>query len=258
MMKTACFVALSLMAFGMSTGISHAQGAYPSHATHPSHTSPGSYSSNSSVGTRGVHASLQASASKEVLQDEVRVIFAHQAKGTSAAEVNRALAQVLDQARASIKDKSGFTLSSGSFRTSPSYDKNGKTDGWQGRAELVLTASDLAAAETAAGILGTQLAISNIQFSLSEARRRQEEQSLLTEVAKAFRDRAQAAARAFGFERYRILSLDFGGPGFSGAGPVLMRSAAPMAAPASDSIKLSFEPALVKVTIDVSGKVTFD
>lgn len=257
-MKTAYFIALSLTAFGMSTGVSHAQGAYPSHATHPSLTSPGSYSSNSSGASRAVHASLQASVSKELLQDEVRVTFAHQAKGSSAAEVNRALAQVLDEARASVKGNSGFTLSSGSFRTSPSYDKNGKTDGWQGRAELVLTASDFAAAETAAGILGTQLAISNIQFSLSEARRRQEEQSLLTEVAKAFRDRAQAAAKAFGFERYRILSLDFGGPGFSGTGPVLMRSAAPMSAPSSDPIKFSFDPSLVKVTIDVSGKVTFD
>lgn len=258
MMKTAYLLVLSCLSFGLSTGVSHGQGAYPSHATHPSHTSQGSNSSNSSGASRGVAASLQASASKEVLQDEVRVIFAHQAKGSSAAEVNRALAEVLDQARASIKDKSGFTLSSGSFRTSPSYDKNGKTDGWQGRAELVLTASDLAAAETAAGILGAQLAISNIQFSLSETRRKQAEQSLLTEVAKAFRDRAKAAAKAFGFERYRILSLDFGGPGFSGAGPVLMRSAAPMSAAASDPIKLSFDPALVKVTIDVSGKVTFD
>ena len=257
-MKATYFVALSCLSFGLFTGVSHGQGTYPSHATHPSHTSPGSHSLNASGLSRGVIASLQASVSKEVLQDVVRIIFAHQAKGSTAAEVNRSLAETIDQARASIKDKSGFTLSSGSFRTSPSYDKNGKTDGWQGRAELVLTASDFAAAETAAGILGSQLAISNIQFSLSEAKRRQEEQSLLNEVAKAFRDRAQAAAKAFGFERYRILSLDFGGPGFSGAGPVLMRSAAPMSAPTSDPIKLSFDPSMVKVTTDVSGKVTFD
>jgi len=106
--------------------------------------------------------------------------------------------------------------------------------------------------------LATKLAVSNMQFSLSAPKRRQEEQKLMTEVAQAFRDRAQAAAVAFGFERYKILSLDFGGPGGSGSGPMLMRSAAPMSAPAADKIKFSFKPSLVQVTIDVSGKVKFD
>ena len=233
-MKFTYFVVLSLLTLAMSTGLSASQGA------------------------NDVTASLQASASQQVLQDEIRVVFAHEAKGITAAEVNRALAQALEQARASVKDLTGFKLSSGSFRTSPSYNKEGKTDGWQGRAELMLTSSDLTAAESAAGFLATKLAVSNMQFSLSAPKRRQEEQKLMTEVAQAFRDRAQAAAVAFGFERYKILSLDFGGPGGSGSGPMLMRSAAPMSAPAADKIKFSFKPSLVQVTIDVSGKVKFD
>lgn len=232
MMKSTYFVVLSLLTWAMSTGLSASQGA------------------------DAVAASLQASASQLVLQDEIRVVFSQEKKGSTAAEVNRALAQALEQARALVKDLTGFKLSSGSFRTSPSYNKEGKTDGWQGRAELVLTSSDLSAAEGAAGLLATKLAVSNMQFSLSAPKRRQEEQKLLTEVAQAFRDRAQTAAVAFGFERYQILSLDFGGPG--GSGPMLMRNAAPMSAPAADMIKFSFEPSFVQVTIDVSGKVKFD
>jgi predicted secreted protein len=234
MMKSTYFVVLSLLTLAMSTGLSASQGA------------------------DAVTASLQASASQQILQDEIRVVFSQEKRGSTAAEVNRALAQALEQARASVKDLTGFKLSSGSFRTSPSYNKEGKADGWQGRAELVLTSNDLAAAEGAAGLLATKLAVSNMQFSLSAPKRRQKEQKLLTEVAQAFRDRAQAAAAAFGFERYQILSLDFGGPGGSGSGPMLMRSAAPMSAPAADMIKFSFEPSFVQVSIDVSGKVKFD
>jgi predicted secreted protein len=234
MMKSAYFVVMTLLTLAMSTGLSASQEK------------------------NAVTASLQASASQQVLQDEIRVFFSQETKGGTATQVNRALAQALEQARASVKDLTGFKLSSGSFRTSPSYNKEGKTDGWQGRAELVLTSSDLTAAESAAGLLATKLAVSNMQFSLSAPKRRQEEQKLMTEVAQAFRDRAQAAAVAFGFERYKILSLDFGGPGGSGSGPMLMRSAAPMSAPAADKIKFSFEPSLVQVTIDVSGKVKFD
>lgn len=234
MMKSAYFIVLSLLTLVMSTGLSASQG------------------------TNAVTASLQVSASQQVLQDEIRVVFSQESKGSTAAEVNRALAQMLEQARASVKDLTGFKLSNGSFRTSPSYNKEGKTDGWQGRAELVLTASDLAQAERTAGILGTTLAVSSIQFSLSAHKRRQEEKKLLTEVAQAFRDRAHTAALAFGFDRYKILSLDFGGPGDSGSGPILMRGAAPMSAPAADRIKFSFEPSLEQVTIDVSGKVKFE
>lgn len=234
MMKFAHFVFISLFTLGMSPVGSAAQDA------------------------NAVTASLHASVSQQVLQDQIRVVFAHEAKASTAAEVNRVLAQALEKARAAVKGSTGFTLTSGSFRTSPSYNKDGRTDGWQGRAELVLSATDFIAAESAAGILGTQLALSNIQFSLSATKRRQEEQKLLTEVAQAFRHRAQAAAVAFGFKRYTIMSLDFGGPGMSGSGPMLMRSAAPMSAPSAEMIKFSFEPSLVQVTIDVSGKVTFD
>jgi len=234
MMKSAYLIVLSFLTLVMSTGLSASQG------------------------TSAVTASLQATASQQVMQDEIRIVFSHEIKGSSASEVNRALAQALEQARALVKDLTGFKLSNGSFRTSPSYNKEGKTDGWQGRAELVLTASDLPQAERAAGILGTALAVSSIQFSLSANKRRQEEKQLLTEVAQAFRDRAQAAALAFGFKAYKILSLDFGSPGGSSSGPILMRSAAPMSAPAADRIKFSFEPNLVQVAIDVSGKVMFD
>jgi predicted secreted protein len=230
MMKSVGFLFFSLVTFVMSTGLSAA-----------------------------VTASLQASASKQLLQDEVRIVFAHDTKGKTAAEVNRILAQAIEQARGAVKNTNGFSLSNGSFRTSPIYNKDGRTDGWQGRAELVLTSKDLTAAESALGVLGAQLAISSIQFSLSGAKRKEEEQALLTEVAQAFQSRAQAAALAFGFKTYKIISLDLNSPSGASNGPMLMRSTSPMSASnAADPVKLALEPAQVLVTVDVSGKVAFD
>lgn len=256
MMQSARFILISLVTFVLSAGLSAAEKSSAPHADHVHHSSHASYGTHAS---QAVSATLQASASKQVLQDEVRIVFAHEAKGKTAAEVNRVLAQAIEQARDAVKNLTGITLSSGSFRTSPQYNKDGRTDGWQGRAELVLTSKDLIATQGAAGVLGTQLAISNIQFSLSTTKRREEEQALLTEVAQAFQNRAQAAASAFGFKTYKIVSLDLNGPSGSSNGPMLMRSAAPMPSPtASDAIKLSFEPSQVLVNVDVSGKVTFE
>lgn len=214
-------------------------------------------SSGLAVIAQPVTAALQASASKQVLQDEIKLVFAQDAAGKTAPEVNRILADALEQGKASLKGMSGFNVSSGSFRTFQSYNKEGRPDGWRGRAELVLTSTDFAAAQSAAGVLGTQLALSSVQFSLSSSLRRKEEQALLQEVAQAFRARAQVAASAFGYSNYKINSLDFNGLGAVQA-PLLMRSAAPMSAPAAEAIKFSFEPGLVQVTVDVTGKVTFD
>jgi predicted secreted protein len=256
MMQSARFILISLVTFVLSAGLSAAEKSSAPHAD-PMH-----HSSHASHGVRtplAVTATLQASASKQVLQDEITIVFAHEAKEKTAAEVNRALAQAIEQAREAVKNLTGFTLSSGSFRTSPQYNKDGLTDGWQGRAELVLTSRDLIATQGAAGVLGTQLAISNIQFSLSTTKRREEEQALLTEVAQAFQNRAQAAALAFGFKTYKIVSLDLNGPSGSSNAPMLMRSATPMPGPsASDAIKLALEPAQVLVNVGVSGKVTFE
>jgi predicted secreted protein len=256
MMQSTRFILISLVTFALSAGLSAAEKSSAPHADHVHHSS---HTSHGAQAPQAVTATLQASASKLVLQDEVRIVFAHEAKGKTAAEVNRVLAQAIDQAREAVKNITGFTLSSGGFRTSPIYIKDGRTDGWQGRAELVLTSKDLTAAEGALSVLGSKLAISNIQFSLSTTKRREEEQALLIEVAQAFQTRAQAAALAFGFKSYKIVSLDLNGQGASSNGPMLTRSAAPMSAPnVSDSIKLSLEPAQVLVNLDVSGKVTFD
>lgn len=260
MMKFTGFLFFSLMTFVMSTGLSAGQNtAQQSSAPHSDHTRHTSRAPHSSHASQAVTASLKASASKQVLQDEVRFVFAHEAKGNSAAEVNRLLAQAIEQARGAVKNTNGFSLSNGSFRTSPVYNKDGRTDSWQGRAELVLTSKDLTAAENALGVLGAQLAISSIQFSLSGEKRKEEEQTLLTEAAQAFQNRAQASALAFGFKTYKIISLNLNNPSGASNGPMLMRASAPISAPDTpEAIKLALEPAQVLVTVDVSGKVAFD
>ncbi|MDO9023301.1 SIMPL domain-containing protein [Zwartia sp.] len=208
--------------------------------------------------SEGVTAALQASANVQVLQDEVRLVFAHEAQGKTAAEVNRALTQALEQARGAVSVPAGVSMSSGSFRTSPSYNKDGRPDGWRGRAELVLQSTDFAATEKVAGLLGTQLALASVNFSLSPEKRRITEQTLLKEVAQTFRNKATSAASAFGFDRYKIMSLDFGGQNNVGNAPMLMRSAAASGDQASDPVRFSLDPSLVQVSISVSGKVRFD
>jgi len=258
--------AVGLNAFAQSTGghtDSHTD-SQTNHANHATHHADhhaahkGKSAAKKAPISQGVMASLQASGNAQVLQDEVRLVFAQEAQGKTAAEVNRTLTQTLEKARAAVTLPEGVSMSSGSFRTSPSYNKEGRPDGWRGRAELVLQSTDFAATEKVAGMLGTQLALASVNFSLSPDKRRLAEQALLSEVAQTFRHKAQAAASAFGFDRYQIVSLDVGGQSSSANTPMLMRSAPAPAELAADPVRFTLDPSLVQVSLSVAGKVRFD
>ena len=204
---------------------------------------------------RAPELTLRAQASAQVQQDTVTMSFARNVQGKSAPEVNQQLAQAIDQARRLVTEGSPVKASSGIYRVTPVFGKDGRITGWQGHAELTLVSSDIPAIAALSAKMAEQLELANVYFSLSEPARQAAEARLLDQVAGAFRDRAQRAANAFGFERYTLKRLDLGG---SGAAPqpapaMLMRSAAaPDAAPRVD---VPLVPDQVSVTVSVSGTI---
>lgn len=198
-------------------------------------------------------ATIQASASKEVVQDEVRVVMGTRVTGSSAAEVNQMLSQALTQARAGLDVKPEVTIASGNFSAFPSYDKEGKVTGWAGNASLVITSQDLVAVSGVIEHLGRSLAVSSIDFSLSQSARQAYEKSLMQDLANEFKERADLAAQAFGFKGYEVVALDFARAEM-GARPMMQRTmAAPMLADAGPAVTL--EPAMTTVEVSVLGRV---
>ena len=122
--------------------------------------------------------------------------------------------------------------------------------------EVILESKDFEAAAALASKLSDKTAISNISFLLSREVREAEERKLLKEAAQAFKDRALAAANAFGFSGYRLSKLELGGSG----GPVpmpRMMGAAAMAKDASGgySPDVPLEAGNVTVSIAVNGTI---
>lgn len=199
---------------------------------------------------------LRAQASLSVQQDTVTMTFARNLQGKSAPEVNQQLARAIDQARRLVTDGSPVKASSGTYRVTPTFGKDGKISGWQGHAELTIVSSDFPAIAALSTKMAEQLELANVYFSLSDQARQAAEARLLDQVAGAFRDRAQLAASAFGFARYTVKRLDLGGSGAAAPQPasaMLMRAApAPDAAPRVD---VPLVPDQVSVTVSVSGTV---
>ena len=198
---------------------------------------------------------LRAQASASLTQDTVTLTLAKDVQGKNAQAVNQLLARAIDWAREQAPASDTLRVSTHAFRVMPVFTRDGKMNGWQGHAEFVVESRDIIAASALATRLSEQLVLANVACSLSSQARHAEEARLLTEVAQAFRDRAQLATTAFGFKQYVIQKIDLGG---SGAAPVasgMMLRAAPMQADGAQPVDVPMVPDSVSVTVSVSGTV---
>lgn len=199
-------------------------------------------------------ATIEVSASKEVLQDQVRVVFSAQANGSTAAEVNRKLSEALDQARAGYVMPAGVEASTGGFNVYLDYGKDNKPQGWIGQASLVVNSQNLESVSAVIEHLGKSLAISSVQFSLSRQARQEQEKSLMQDLAQELGQRAGLAAQAFGFKGFEIVALDFTGRGDFTPRPMMQRvAAAPMLEGAGPVVSL--EPSMTAVEVSVTGQI---
>jgi predicted secreted protein len=201
----------------------------------------------------GAVASIEVTTSKDVLQDEVRVVMGTRLTGQSAGAVNQALGAALKQARVGLQVAGDVRISSGGFSTFPSYDKDGKVIEWAGNADLVIVSKNLEGVSAVIEHLGTSLAISSIQFSLSDQTRREQQALLMQSLADEFVERATITTKAFGFHGYRVMALDFVNQDQVSPRPLMMRAAAPMLDGVGPVVSL--EPSMTSVEVSVIAKI---
>ncbi|CAB3739824.1 SIMPL domain-containing protein [Achromobacter kerstersii] len=205
---------------------------------------------------RSPEMTLQATASSEVKQDTVRISLSAEVEAPDQPAAGKKLTAALDDAVKRARDTKGVEVRTGGYNVWPNTNSKGKIGSWRGQGEIVLESKDFEAAAALASKLSDKTAISNISFSLSREAREAEERKLLKEAAQAFKDRALAAANAFGFSGYRLSKLELGGSGGPMPMPRMMGAAA-MAKDASGgySPDVPLEAGDVTVSIAVNGTI---
>ena len=199
---------------------------------------------------------LDATVSTEVAPDLAVITLAIVREGVDVApltkEVNEALARAFAEARA----MPSVIASNGGYNTFPRYDSRGATSGpgtrtgWQVRAEIVLKSKDFNALGDLVGRLSQTLQIARSGFEISPDLREREGRTLLERGARAFQDKASAAARAFGYSGYSIKQVTIGSAGQSGGlRTMAYESRAAVAAP------LPVESGQVTLTLSVNGSI---
>ena len=125
---------------------------------------------------------------------------------TDAATVQSQLKTALDTALAEARKNAQpgqLDVRTGAFSLSPRYTKDGKINGWQGTAEMVLEGRDFPRITQTAGRI-TTLNVGSVGFGLSREQRAKVEAEAQTLAIDNFKQKAAELAKNFGFAGYTL------------------------------------------------------
>ena len=198
---------------------------------------------------------LSASGSVEVQQDLLSISMTTTRDGPDAGTVQNQLKVALDAALAEAKKSAQpgqLDVRTGNFSLYPRYARDGKINGWQGSAELVLEGRDFARISTVAGKVQT-LTLGNVTFSLSREQRTKVEGEAQGIAIDRFKAKAADIAKGFGFGGYtlREVSVNANDQGFAPR----QRAMAMEAKAASSDAPVPVEAGKSTVLVTVSGSV---
>lgn len=196
---------------------------------------------------------LTAQASQEVPQDWLRLTMLAVREGGQAAEVQAQLKESLDAALVQARRYArpgAVQISTGRFSLTPRRNREGRLQGWQGSAELVLEGRDISTLAELAGRLQTMV-ITHSQFSLSREAQSALEAQLQAQAIERFKTRANEVAQSFGFSSYVLREVLLSSTESAPSSPRLLTRAAVADADAP----LPLEAGLGTVRVTVSGSV---
>lgn len=200
---------------------------------------------------------LSATGTVDVQQDLLVLTLATSKEGADAATVQTQLKQALDSALAEAKRSAQpdqMEVRTGAFGMYPRYGKEGKINGWQGRAELILQGRDFSRITTTAGKIQS-MPISQIAFDLSREAREKVEGEAQTKAIEQFKARANELARGFGFSGYTLREVAVNSNEMiPGPRPRMMAMEAKMSSMSADA-PVPVEAGKAQVVVNVSGAV---
>lgn len=200
---------------------------------------------------------LSASATLDVTKDLLTITLQAVREGPDAAAVQAGLKQTLDAALTEAKKAAtpgALDVRTGNFAINPRFGKDGKTNGWQGSAELVLEGKDLQRVAQTAGKLNATMNIVGVNQSLSRELAEKHDAEVSAMAVQQFRNRASELARAFGFAGYTLREVSVqSGEGAPSPRPMYRMRAEAMMASADASVPV--EAGKGSVTANVSGSV---
>lgn len=214
------------------------------------------FAQSSAVGEPRNVVQLTATGVVDVQQDLLVLSLVANKEASDANTVQAQLQQALDTALTEAKRQAlpgQLDVRTGQFGLYPRYTKDGKVNGWEGRAELVLEGRDFARITGAAAKIQTMV-IQQVGFGLSREARAKVEGEAQTQAIEQFKFRAAELTKSFGFANYSLREVTVHSNEMSpGPRPRMMAADAKMGSQASAPMPV--EAGKAQVMVNLSGSV---
>ncbi len=198
---------------------------------------------------------LSAAGTVEVQQDMLSMTLTTSRDGPDPATVQSALKTALDAALNEARKNAQpgqMDVRTGNFALYPRNNRDGKINGWQGTAELVLEGRDFQRITQTGGRI-TSMTLGGVNFGLSREQRARTETEAQSMAIERFKAKAAELAKSFGFSGYtlREVAVNANDQAF----PMRGRVMAMEAKAASMDQAVPVEAGKAAVTVNVSGSV---
>ncbi|NIF85748.1 DUF541 domain-containing protein [Comamonas sp. Tr-654] len=200
---------------------------------------------------------LSAQGTVEVKQDWMTATLSASKDGRDAASVQSQLQKIVESAMTTLRnDAQGrqMELSTGNFSISPRYGNNGKIEGWQGQAEIVLQGRDFVRITQAAAKV-QEMTLGSMSFGLSREAREKVEGEAQAKAIENFRQRAAAISKSFGFAGYSLREVNVSSSGGGGHPMPRPRMMSMAKASYADAAPVPVEADRAEVTVTVGGSI---
>lgn len=200
---------------------------------------------------------IAASGFLDAPQDWLTLTLTTAREGSDATVVQTQLKQALDAALTVARSAAAprqLEARTGQVGLYPRYGSNGKINGWQGSAELILEGRDFVRISSTAGKIPS-LTLSSMVFSLSREAQQKLESDVQAMAIERFKAKAAEVTKGFGFSGYSLRELAVSavdqGPSEQPR-PVLMQA---KASSMSADAPVPAEAGKSQISVTVSGSI---
>jgi predicted secreted protein len=196
---------------------------------------------------------LQAQAEREIPNDQMIVILATEHEGSNAASISQEINRDMQWALDIIKAYKDVDSKTGNYQTYPIYNKQTIT-GWRSSQQVEIKSKNMAGLTELVGKLQEKLQVKQMNFSPTDATRKQHENELIEEAMVAFKERVAIVGKHMDQKSHRIVNIHISSGGYQ---PPIMYERA-MKTMAMDAASApAVEAGMSKISVNVSGSVQF-
>ena len=198
---------------------------------------------------------FSVTADQEVEQDFISISFSATETGTDANELQKALAIRVKEALTIAREKQDpgkVDVRSGAFQITPSYNKDGLVNGYEGHGIIIVSGTNTKTITELTGEISSMNVI-DVQQGVSKAVRKAVEQDLVLTAIKNWREKSQIYAGAFDSSSYTLINLDIG---FNNPSPIYARAYAMSTAGGNGQVPT--ESGTETITVSISGSIQLD